>query len=96
MSQETETVIEITPTAIKAAQSVNVYLVKEGIYLDERQAEQVAIAVSEVYASLQSDVRRLVGECLKLGDEHTCPIEHVRLVNAAYNLIRNNPSLKPE
>lgn len=31
----------------KAAQAIHLYLVKEGIYLDERQAEQIAIAMEE-------------------------------------------------
>jgi hypothetical protein len=33
------------PLAIEAGKAVHVYLVKEGIYLDERQAEQVALAI---------------------------------------------------
>lgn len=34
--------------SIEAAKAVFVYLVKEGIYLDERQAEQVALAIDSV------------------------------------------------
>ena len=41
-----------TPRSIWAAKAVHVYLVKEGIYLDERQAEQVALAVESKMAPL--------------------------------------------
>lgn len=46
-----------TSTAIEAAKSVTVYLCKEGIYLDERQAEQVAFAIDEEIHQLREAAR---------------------------------------
>jgi hypothetical protein len=46
--------------AVEAGKAVRVYLVKEGIYLDERQSEQVARAIESVmpFENVDVDARR--------------------------------------
>ena len=44
-------------TAIKAALAARVYLAKEEIYIDDRQSNQVAIAIDEVYWHVREAAR---------------------------------------